>query len=189
MAANNYVTLNYFFRCDSYDTQLLLSRGFFENHKTRGNYGKAIYLTNLRDNNLNGKSVILNVDLRDIKDLLFVDTVDNLLKHYIFPSYTNAQSEFDKTGLTPRFGQKYILPYIVSNNFNGLRIVNENLLILYNYKNVKIIRLYDEELKTLRIYSAPLFDYSILYGDDQDVNNVDLPLTDENSDIIIWGDF
>lgn len=173
-----FITLNYYFRCDSYDTELILSRGFMKNHKTNGNLGLAIYLTDLIENNLNGKSIILNVDLSDINGILFVKDIDELIYQYI--QSPKLIELYEKDGLNSSLGNKYILPFIKDNNFNGLRIINDNLLILLNNKNIKFIRIYDEELKTIRVYSAPEETRYII----DDENKI---FADHNDNKLIWG--
>ena len=192
-----FINLNYYFRADIYDYQLILDEGFFDNHKTNGIYGKAIYLVDDRNINLNGKNVILNVDLSDIDGILFVETYDQLLQHYIFPEFSRSEKDFKQFGRSSIFGNRYICRFINKFNLNGIKVKNENILILINNKNIRFIRLYDEELKTLRDYAAPDPTFMILQGptdpsisiNDGEYSKQGEGIIDENGDTITHGTF
>jgi len=177
------INLNYFFRSDNVDYQLILKRGFFDNHKTIGEYGKGIYLTDKKEINLSGKNIILNVDLKNTDDILFVETYESLLKNYI----PNAYNEYILTGRTSIIGKKYIKKYAEVNGLNGIKIKNENILVLYNVNNIKRIVLFDENLKTLRNYSIPTETKEILVKYDENSDNE--KLTDNDDNDILYDNF
>lgn len=179
-----FINLNYFFRADLNDYQLIIKRGFFENHKTNSDYGKAIYLTDDKNINLNNKNIILNVDLNDIENILYVPTYDFFLQNYIPDLY----KKFLNVGRTTQIGNK-IQNFLINNNFNGIKIKNENLLVLYNNKNIRFIRLFDENLKTLRNFSSVSLSNFILYGDDTNPNNVNYPIKDNDDNKLLHGNF
>lgn len=194
-----FINLNYFFRADTQDYQLILKKGFFDNHKTNGKYGKGIYIVDDKKINLTNKNVILNIDLASVDDILFVESYDILLKRYIYKSYedpnnpniiTKPETDFDNYGITSYIGNKYIKKYAINHNLNGIKIQNEGTMILYNYTNVRYIRIYNEDLKTLRSYSAPNLNLNsaILWGNDNDSNPDENILTNDDDDIV-WGNF
>lgn len=179
--SKEFITLNYYYNTNSYDIQTILTRGFQRTHKTNGSYGFGIYLTNLNNNNIsvNNSIVTLQVDIKNIDNILFVRNLDSLI--YKFIRSQKFINEFERTGIiTPRLAKKYIEPFIKRNDFNGLKIIDENLLILYNEKEIRNISLFNPELKTLRIYSAPVVNKFII----DDTNEI---FTDENNNKITYG--
>lgn len=197
---SEFINLNYYFRVDTQDYQLVLKQGFFENHKTNGEYGKGIYIVDDKKINLTNKNIILNVDLATVDNILFVENYESLLYNYIINSYSNnpidsdfkmrkkIEDEYLKNGKTSLIGNKYLKKYAVSHNLNGIKIKNEGIMVLYDISNIRFIRLYDENLKTLRNFEAPNPNYSILWGDDTD-SNLNENIIDSDGDDIVWGNF
>lgn len=194
-----FINLNYFFRADFADYELILKKGFFDNHETNGEYGKAIYLFDNKNINPNNKNIILNVDLLNIDNILFVESYDLLITHYIASNNPQIINECKILGRTSILGNRYIKKFALNNGLSGIKIKDENILVLYNTKNIRIIRLYDEDLKTLRNYTPTASPaYAILHGpelpmtnpnDTDEHNKTGSPIVDENGNIITWGLF
>lgn len=53
--------------------------------------------------------------------------------------YGNITNYIIKFGTDHKFGNKYVMPYIINNGYNGIKISSENFLILYNGNNLNKI--------------------------------------------------
>jgi hypothetical protein len=143
------INLDYYYRTDIYEVDTILSKGiFFDYFKTSREYGFAIYTTDKPTINLNNKPLILDIHLKSLDNILIVTNFQQLLDSYLVPFYSGSAdvaSYVDNNGKTARLGTKYIQPFLEGNNYTGLKVTSENLLVLYKSDNIKYIELYNNQ--------------------------------------------
>lgn len=50
--------------------------------------------------------------------------------------YGNVPGYIQQYGVNKRFGDRFSVPYLINNGYNGIKIDNEKLLVLFNNKNI-----------------------------------------------------
>lgn len=147
----DFIILNYYYQSNKKEIDIILNRGFLDYHNTRSIFGYCLELTSVkRDNNVN---FVLNVDLKNVDNLIFVQSRQQIID-FVLTYVPGAQVEFDNNGLTNNFG-KFVTQFVKLNGLNGFKIIDENLLVLYNYKNIDYIGLLDIEKKIINPQNYP----------------------------------
>lgn len=141
------INLDYYFRTDIYELENLLVKGLaFDYFKTSKEYGFALYLTTKPEINLTNQNIITTVHLKNLNNILIVTNFQEFLTNYLIPNTPGDVSSYvNANGKTERFGTKFVEPFMSNNSpfpYNGLKITSENLLVLYNTKNIKTIKLF-----------------------------------------------
>lgn len=127
---------NYYYKANIYEVESILRNGFVFNYqKTDREFGFAYYLSDqIKDNNIE-----IKIQTQYDTDILTCTTFESLLTNYLNTFNNNINTYINKFGRTPRLATKYINPFINANHYKGLRILNENLFVLYTPSIIKKI--------------------------------------------------
>lgn len=135
------INLDYYYRTDIYDINTILTKGLiYDYYKTSREYGFGLYLVNKKNVRLNNKDLIVNVHLKSNDNILVVANFEELLT-LIAQTVPAISAYYNNNGKSERLGTKFIQKYLIDNNYVGVLITSEYLLVLYNTENIRTIRI------------------------------------------------
>lgn len=132
--------LNYYFQTDLYQVSTaLLNKLNFNHFDSSSIYGTGLIL-NLTNKLLPiNKNVLLEVSLTSLDDVLIVKNFEDLLT---VMNNSLANQYINKFGRTNKFGDKYVKPYMINNNYAALKVNGDNMLIIYNKQIINTVEIY-----------------------------------------------
>ncbi len=132
--------LNYYFQTDLYQVSTaLLNKLNFNHFDSASIYGTGLIL-NITNKLLPiNKNVLLEVNLISLDDVLIVKNFEDLLT---VMNNSLANQYVTKFGRTNKFGDKYVKPYMINNNYDALKVNADNMLIIYDKQIINTVEIY-----------------------------------------------
>lgn len=116
----------------------------FPYFETTSKYGNALILQTKPTNNLTStNNVALQVHLESLDNVKFVKNYEALASA-VRTSTAGAGEYAIFNGIYGRFGEKYIPTYVTDNEVYGLRVIEDDILVIYNKQIIKGIKIYEQ---------------------------------------------
>lgn len=138
------IQLDYFYNTNIYNVSDALQSNlgllFFDSNSK---YGNGLVL-NIKANNVKTSMANITVaaHLRSLDTILVVKNFDDLMA---FMNNSAANEYLNRHGATERFGDKFIRPYALNNSYTGIKIIQDNVLIIFNKNVIEFVVLFSNK--------------------------------------------
>jgi hypothetical protein len=130
--------LDYYFQTDIYQVSAAISSKLqFPHFESQSKYGTGLLLSTNPNIQPTNKNILLDVKLVSLDDVLVVKNFEDLLT---VMNNSLAGQYVNKFGRTNRFGDKYVIPYMISNDIKALKVISEQIFMIYNTSIINTVK-------------------------------------------------
>jgi len=136
--------LDYFYNTNIYNVNYALQSNltlpFFDSNSK---YGHGLILNNKVSNvKTSSANITVVAHLKSLDNILIVKNFEDLLT---FMNNSSANDYLNKRGATERFGDKFIKTYAIANSYAGIKILQDNILIVFKKDIIEFVVLFSNK--------------------------------------------
>lgn len=129
--------LDYFFHSDIYQANSSIVNKFNLPHFDSPSYFGTGLIFQTNPNTITDKSILLNIHLNSLYDVLIVKNLEDLLS---LMNNSLLNSYLTKFGKTTKMGDKYIKPYVLNNGYKAIKSNQDQIIVIFDKSIIESVK-------------------------------------------------